>query len=236
MRRGFLELFVFDQLPDQFPARIVLLRFFLGWLLIDRKQAAALDVKKVRRHDDEFAGHVDVQFLERLQILEVLPGDALDGDVVDVELVALDQIKQEVERALENLEFDFVIGSHGRAGNALAQVAPAMNPNAVHDAKPEHDHEDKRSAITDEWKRNASDRQNRNRHPDVLKDVGENKSSDSNDEQQSALITGTERNEEAGHQEEGESPEQKHSPDKSPLFADGGENVIVVHGRSGKKP
>src|SRR5437773_6061666 len=103
MRRGFLELFVFDQLPNQFPARIVLLRFFLGWLLIDRKQAAALDVKKVRRHDNEFAGHVDVQFLEGLQILEVLPGDALDGDVVNVELIALDQIKQQIERALEDL-------------------------------------------------------------------------------------------------------------------------------------
>jgi len=45
---------------------------------------------------------------------------------------------------------------------------------------------------------NASDRQNRNRHPDVLKDVSENESSDSNDEQKSELITCTESNEEAG--------------------------------------
>ena len=110
LRGGFLELFVFDQLPDQFPARIVLFRFLLGRLLIDRKQAAALDVKQVRRHDDELAGDIDVQFLEGLQIFEVLPGDALDRDVVDVELIALDQIKQEIERALENLELDLVIG------------------------------------------------------------------------------------------------------------------------------
>ncbi len=112
LRGGFLELFVFDQLPDQFPARIVLFRLLLGRLLIDRKQAAALDVKKVGRHDDEFAGHVDVQLLESLEVFEVLPGDALDRDVVDVELVALDQIKQEIEWALENLELDLVIGSH----------------------------------------------------------------------------------------------------------------------------
>ena len=58
-----------------------------------------------------------------------------------------------------------------------------------------------------ERKWNASDRQNRNRHPDVLKDVGENESSDSNDEQKSDLITGTESNEEAGQQEQGESAE-----------------------------
>src|SRR6267154_1637402 len=106
LRGGFLELFVFDQLPDQFPARIVLFRFLLGRLLIDRKQAAALDVKKVGRHDDEFAGHIDIQFLESLQVLEVLPGDALDRDVVDVELITLDQIKQEIEWALENLELN----------------------------------------------------------------------------------------------------------------------------------
>jgi hypothetical protein len=82
-----------------------------------------------------------------------------------------------------------------------------VNPNAIHDPKPEHDHEDKRSAIADERKWNAGDWQNRNRHPDVLKDVGENESSDSNDEQKSELITGTESNEEAGQQEQGESAE-----------------------------
>src|SRR5947208_16535552 len=87
----------------------------------------------------------------------------------------------------------------------LAQVAPAVNPNAVHNAKPEHDHEDKRSAITDARKWNASDRQNRNRHPDVMKDVGENESSDSNDEQKSESITDTDSNEETGQQEQGES-------------------------------
>ena len=81
----------------------------------------------------------------------------------------------------------------------------------------------------------ASDRQNRNRHPDVLKDVGENESSDSDDEQKSELIAGTESNEEAGQQEQGESAEQKHAADKSPLFADGGKNVIVVHRGSGQK-
>ena len=120
LRGGFLELFVFNQLPDQFPARIVLFRFLLGRLLIDRKQAAALNVKKVGRHDDEFAGHVDVQLLEGLQIFEVLPGDALDRDVVDVELIALDQIKQEIEWALENFELNLVIGS--MSGRLLEQA------------------------------------------------------------------------------------------------------------------
>src|SRR5207237_6433780 len=101
--------------------------------------------------------------------------------------------------------------------------------------KPEQEHHNKQTDITDERKGNNGDWQNRDRHPDVLKDVGENESGDSDDEQQSELITGTKSNEEAGQQEQGESTEQKHSPDKSPLLADGGENVIVVHGRSGQE-
>ena len=56
LRRRFLELLVFDQLPDQFPARIVLFGIFLRRLLIDRQQAAALQINQIRRHDDEFAG------------------------------------------------------------------------------------------------------------------------------------------------------------------------------------
>ena len=119
--------------------------------------------------------------------------------------------------------------------NAGQPRGAAVNPNTVHDAEPEHDHEDKRSAVADERKWNASDRQNRNRHANVLKDVRENESGDSDDEQQSELVTGTERDEETGQQKQGESAQEKHPADKTPLFADGGENVIVVHRGSGKK-
>ena len=93
-------------------ARIVLVHVLLGRLLIGGEQAAALEVDQVRRHDDELARDIDVQFLEGLQIFEVLLGDPLERDVVNVELIALDQIKQEVERALKNLEPDFVFGLH----------------------------------------------------------------------------------------------------------------------------
>ena len=64
----------------------------------------------------------------------------------------------------------------------LAQVAPAVNPNTVHDAEAEHDHQDKRSAVTNERKRNAGNRQNGNRHSDVLKNVGKNESGDTDDQ------------------------------------------------------
>ena len=86
--------------------------------MIEREQTPAFDVKEVRSHDDEFAGYLDVQFFERFKILEILAGDAFDRDVVNVELVALDQIQQQIEWALEDFEFDLVVRSHWRADNA----------------------------------------------------------------------------------------------------------------------
>ena len=112
LRGRFLELFVFDQLPDQIPARIFFIDILLRRLLIDREQAAAFQVNQVRRHDDELARDIDVQLLEGLQIFEVLLRDPLERDVVNVELVALDQVKEEIERAFENLEPDFVFSLH----------------------------------------------------------------------------------------------------------------------------
>ena len=42
-------------------------------------------------------------------------------------------------------------------------------------------------------------------------------------------------NEETRQQQESERANEKHSSDKSPLLADRGENVIVMHGRRGQK-
>ena len=112
LRRRFLEFLVFDQLPNQVPARIVLRRIFVRRLLIDRQEAAALQVNQIRRHDDELARDVDVQLLEGLEIFEVLAGDPFERDFVNVDLVLLDQVKQQIERTFENLELDLVISFH----------------------------------------------------------------------------------------------------------------------------
>ena len=39
-------------------------------------------------------------------------GDPLDRDVVDIHLVLLDEVEQQIERAFEDLEFDFVFLGH----------------------------------------------------------------------------------------------------------------------------
>src|SRR6266513_4635397 len=112
LRGGFLEFFVFDQLADQVPARIVLLRVFLRRLLIEGKQAAALEINQIGRHHDELAGNIDLQFLESLEVFEVLPRDPFDRNIGNIDLVSLDQVKQEIERPFKNFELNLVVGLH----------------------------------------------------------------------------------------------------------------------------
>ncbi len=59
-----------------------------------------------------------------------------------------------------------------------------MNPNAVNDPEPKHDHEDKRPAVTDQWQRYTGNRQHRDRHSHILKNVREDERSDSNNQKQ----------------------------------------------------
>src|SRR4030095_14788469 len=146
---------------------IVFLSVFSGPWLIDRQQAAAFKVNEVCRHHDKFAGKFDVELLEGLKIFEVLASNALDRNVVDVDLVLFDQVKQEVERSFEDLELNLVIGFHALPASFRSPVGEAVtsppkqqaclsgnvpvNPHAVHEAESKHDHEHKRAAIADQW-------------------------------------------------------------------------------------
>jgi hypothetical protein len=60
--------------------------------LIARQQASALQVNEIGRHHDEFARQLNVQFFERLKILEVLGRDPLERNIVDVDFVLFDQV------------------------------------------------------------------------------------------------------------------------------------------------
>ncbi len=67
----------------------------------------------LRRHDDEFAGDVDVQLGHQLHVPEVLLGDARDREVPQVHLGLADEVEQQVERAAVGVEFDFIIEAIG---------------------------------------------------------------------------------------------------------------------------
>ena len=69
-------------------------------------ETLALNFKAVRV--DEFSEPTNKMYLFKVQVLEILIGDARDGDIVNVHFVALDQMQQQVEGALEFLELDLV--------------------------------------------------------------------------------------------------------------------------------
>lgn len=107
---GVLEFFVFDELADEFPARIIVLDVFFRRLLGARQEGSGFQIHQIGRHDDELGSEVDVQELEGIDVIEVLLGDFLNGNRLDIQFVLFDKVEQEIERTLEDFELDFVIG------------------------------------------------------------------------------------------------------------------------------
>ena len=58
-----------------------------------------------------------------------MPGDALDGDVIDIHLVLAHEVEQEIERSLEDVEFDLV-GRVRHGHRVTARVCGARPPLA----------------------------------------------------------------------------------------------------------
>lgn len=93
---GLFEFFVLEELLNQFPARInrLILYIFIGALIFFGQEEPTLDIHEGRRHDKEFAGDFEVEFLHRPEDFNILPGDGLNRDVVDVDLIAANQVEQ----------------------------------------------------------------------------------------------------------------------------------------------
>src|SRR6266404_2331426 len=117
----------------------------------------------------------------------------------------------------------------------LLHGSSAMDPDTVHNAQPEHNHEYKRTAVTDQRQRHSGNRQHGNRHAHILENVRKDECGHPNGKEQTELIAGKEGHEKAGQNEQSESANEEHSADKSPLLADGGKNIVVMHGGGGQK-
>ena len=109
---------------DQFPAWIHFIFDKIGvdGVLALGQEQTALNFHQRRCHDKKLTGDIEVELLHALERVDVLAGDGLDGDVVDIQLVLPDEKKQQIERAFEDLKFDAIVGvgNHGRA-----MVAPS---------------------------------------------------------------------------------------------------------------
>src|SRR5690606_42157640 len=119
-----------EELVDEFPAGVegVVVAAFGDGGLAAGEEHAAFDLHEGGGHDEELAGDVEVELLERVEHVDVLAGDRFDGDVVDIQLVLFDEKEEEVEQALKDRQLDAIIGvgNHGREmdGGARGRAMP----------------------------------------------------------------------------------------------------------------
>ena len=99
---GALEALVLLQTAHELGARIGILARLGG--VHARQQHARFDLGERRRHQQVFAGQLELQHLHELDVTGVLSRDLGDRDVQNVEVLPADQIEQQIERALEGLE------------------------------------------------------------------------------------------------------------------------------------
>ncbi len=61
-----------------------------------------------RSHDEILTCKIDIQILHQIEVLDVLLADERNGNIGNVELVLLNQMKQEIERPFEGRERDMI--------------------------------------------------------------------------------------------------------------------------------
>ncbi len=125
------ESFVFEEFLDEFVAWVgEFLGGGIGVIGVGGglgEEHSGLDFHECSGHDEEIAGDVDVEALVIAELLEVGDvghvgvGDASDGDIVDIEFIALDQVEEEIERAVIDVELNAVLQGTPRFG-FMAQV------------------------------------------------------------------------------------------------------------------
>ena len=103
-RSGVLILFIFQQALHQHVARLggrQLGDVVLNLDALARQQALRLDLQQRAGNQQEIAGDVQVKILHAAHFGQVLVGDLRDIDGADVNLLAADQVQQQIERPLE---------------------------------------------------------------------------------------------------------------------------------------
>ena len=100
--RRLLVPLVFPQPAHELGPRILLVIDALG----PRQQQARLDLRQHRRHREVLGRELEPELLHQVDVFHVLPRDRGDGDIDDVEVLALDQVEKQVERPFERLEKD----------------------------------------------------------------------------------------------------------------------------------
>jgi len=103
-RGGELHLLVLEQAPHQLGARVFRLGAFGA--AAHRQQHARLDLDQHCRHQQVLGGELEIALADLLDVGQVLARHVGERDVEDVEVLAPDQVEQQVQRSLEGFEKD----------------------------------------------------------------------------------------------------------------------------------
>ena len=104
--RSALEFFVLDETMHEVGARVVLI---LGaGQRIGREQHFRFDIDERRGHVNKIGRDVHIKLFELVDVFEILRRDLRDRNVVNVDFLLLDQIEQEIERAIVRIQMNFV--------------------------------------------------------------------------------------------------------------------------------
>ena len=108
------ELLILEQPPHQFLTGIGPV-FLIGDRLIGRKQHLGFNLEQGGRHHEKFPRDSQIQVFHRLDIGEVLLGNEMDGNVVNIDLALLDKMEQEIKGPFKVLDAN-LIGQLGLFG------------------------------------------------------------------------------------------------------------------------
>ena len=118
----------FGQFPEPLPQFLVALQFlepldqlhlggnieFRVFLLVSQclldvllfHKGSGLEKEQDRGHVEIVPGHIEIEFLHPLYILQVLAGDLVDVQVADAHLLLLDQQEEQPQRPIKRIGLD----------------------------------------------------------------------------------------------------------------------------------
>ena len=92
-------------------------------VVVARQEAAGLQLDQRGGDEEELGGDVEAQLLHRLELGQVRVDDLAEADVVELHLLAEDQVEQEVEGSVEHRGGD-VVGHRDKVNHTGVVLTP----------------------------------------------------------------------------------------------------------------
>lgn len=103
--RGHSHAFVFEKAADQFGSRVF--RFLVRFGFHFRQQKTGFDFHQHGGHQEIFRGQFQLLHADTVDVMQVLQCQLGHGNVQNIEILAPDKVKQQVERTFECFQKDF---------------------------------------------------------------------------------------------------------------------------------